>query len=333
MVYRLDLDGMLIAGQPLAQFPPRPVITPSTLENALEDAASYNPEAVIIEYNAIAAGGLGGVLLIEDYGAVVEPFIEEGMNIVFWVEEAEGGASLLPFSAPTVYFKPDGRMGGLSEVGEIESGDEWVNKKLMSAALGHAVGMAIKGGYAPEIIRAMCVEPNWLSVRFDRGRPEYLEHEPRDSDGEGWIVLTDSGEGDYADDEEQLETNDVLNLDADWAYRLGVSEGDFERFDDLVWELGIDDDYVVERGKGTRILEEAADRVERAMDQLIRIRQELEDLRGGDPGRRLNAMKRMKSLMAANAEVLDPDGSRRAAIDIQIRQIRDAIRSANTRRR
>jgi len=333
LVYRLELDGMLVAGQPLQGFPQRPVITPSTLEEALEDAASYDPEAVIVEFNAVASGGLNGVLLIETYGAVVEPFIDDGLNIVFWVEEAQGGASLLPFSAPTIYFKPDGRMGGLSGVGEIESGDEWVNKKLLSAALGHAVGMAIKGGYAPEIIRAMCVESNWLAVRFDSGRPEYIEHEPRDSDGEGWIVLSDNGEGEYADDEEKLEANDVLTLDADWAYRLGVSRGDFDRFDDLVWELGIDDDYVVERGKGTRILETAAERVERAIDSLIRIQQELEDLGNDQIGRRLNAMKRMKSLLAANSEVLDPSGNQRATIDIQIERIQEAMRQANNRRR
>lgn len=331
VVYHMKLDGMLIPGSGIGGAPPEPVIAPSTLRRALEDAAAHDPEAVIIEFDVTSASGLGGVILVEDYGAIVEPFVANGMRVVFWVERATGGAGLLPFSAPEIYFKPDGEMGGLGQVGEIESGDDWVNRKLLSAALGHAAGMAIKGGYAPEIIRAMCVESNWLAARFDGGRVEYIEHEPRESDGEGWIILTDDGEGKNADDEEELDQNDVLNLRADWAYRLGVSKGEFDDLDDLVWELGIDDDYVVEEGKGTAILENAADQVERTIDAFIRLQQEIEDLGNRDGARVLNVMKRLSGLYAAQAEVLDPDGQQRAQLEIQIQQIREDIRRSNDR--
>lgn len=336
VVYRLDLAGLLISSGGIGQFPSEPVIAPSALKRALEDAASHDPEVVIINYDVTAPSGLGGVLLVEDYGAIVEPFIEDGLRIVFWVERATGGAALLPFSSPEMYFHPDGELGGLGQVGEIESGDDWVNRKLLSAALGHAGGMAIKGGYAPEIIRAMCVESNWLAVRFDGGVVEYLEYEPRETDGEGWIILTDDGKGKNADDAEELDQNDVLNLRADWAYRLGVSKGDFDNLDDLAWELGLDDDYVVEEGKGSIILESAADQVERTLDAYIRLQEELQDLGNRDPGRTLNLYKRLSGLLAAQAEVLDPDGGQRAQLEIQIQQLREEIRrsnSRNTRRR
>jgi hypothetical protein len=333
VVYHLELDGMLISSGGLGRFPPRPVIAPSTLEAALHDAASFDPEIVLIEYDATAPGGQAGVFIAETYGAVVEPFIQDGLRIIFWVENATGGASLLPFSSPEIYFQPGGVMGGLSAVGEIASGDEMVDKKLISATLGHAVGMAIKGGYPPEVMRAMCVESNWLAVRFDRGRPEFLEHEPRESDGEGWIILTDDGEGKNADDETKLDQNDVLNLTADWAYRLGVSKGEFDRRDDLLWELGLDDDYRIEEGRGTSILQRDADRVERTLDTYLRLQEELADLGRGGEARQLNIMRQLKGLLAAQSEVLDPSGAQRAQLDIQIQQLRDAIRQQNRRRR
>ncbi len=333
VVYHLDLDGMLISSGGLGQFPSRPVIAPSTLEAALHDAASFDPEIVLIEYDATAPGGQAGVFIAETYGAVVEPFIQDGLRIIFWVENATGGASLLPFSSPEIYFQPGGVMGGLSAVGEITSGDEMVDKKLISATLGHAVGMAIKGGYPPEVMRAMCVESNWLAVRFDRGRPEFLEHEPRESDGEGWIILTDDGEGKNADDETKLDQNDVLNLTADWAYRLGVSKGEFDRRDDLLWELGLDDDYRIEEGRGTSILQRDADRVERTLDTYLRLQEELADLGRGGEARQLNIMRQLKGLLASQSEVLDPSGAQRAQLDIQIQQLRDAIRQQNRRRR
>jgi len=331
LVFRIKLEGLLISSSGVGRPPREPVIAPSTLRRALEDAASYDPEVVIVEFDVTAPSGLGGVLLVEDYGAVVEPFVEDGMRIVFWVERATGGAGLLPFSVPEVYFRPGGVMGGLGEVGEIDRGDEWVNKKLLSAALGHAGGMAIKGGYAPEVIRAMCVESNWLAVRFDGGRVEFIEYEPRPADGDGWIILTDDGEGANEDDEDELDQNDVLNLDADWAYRLGVSKGQFDELDDLVWELGIDDDYVIETGKATSILESAADQVERTIDARIRLQQEIDDLGGNDPARLLNLLKRLSGLFAAQSEVLDPNGTQRAGLEIQIQRLREEIRDLNER--
>src|SRR6185295_3504780 len=97
-------------------------------------------------------------------------------------------------------------------------------EKQISLRLGHAEGFAVKGGYNPLLIRAMARREMWLFWRLEGGSPVYLDHELRPEDGDGWILLSDDGQGQNKD-EFSFEGNDVLNFNAKIAYDLKVSKG------------------------------------------------------------------------------------------------------------
>jgi len=339
VIYRLPLRGHLL-GEPFPGIPylfqasRRDVISFTPFERAMEDAKSYDPEAIIIEIEADSPGGFDGLFVAEGLAPIFEQAKREGHRVVVWVESAVGGAAFLPMMSSEMYFKPDGVLGGIGDLGNFDMGDSKVNEKQISLRLGHAEGIAIQNGYDPVLVRAMAREQNWLAVRWEGGRPVYIEHEPRPQDGPGWTILSDDGEGDNADSS-AFEGNDVLNLDADMAQRLTVSKGTADNIDDLVFQLGVRDDYTVVRGKGGRVIEEHQDRLARAVDQLQRLFEQVEEgasgRRGGraELGRRLRSLEEARSILTTYAEVLDPTGAVRSNIDVQIEATRQQIRDAN----
>ncbi|MEC9374710.1 MAG: hypothetical protein VYC34_12735, partial [Planctomycetota bacterium] len=165
-VYMLELDGMFIGEGGLSGWPQRTILSPKSLRDALKDAKSHNPEVIVIKLDAEAAGGPAGVFVAEYIGPIFEELIyQDGQRVVFWVDQAVGGAGLLPFVCPEIYFTSEGIMGGLSGIGETDTGDSLVDEKLIGAYLGHAEGFAIKGGYDPKLIKAMSRIEEWLAVR------------------------------------------------------------------------------------------------------------------------------------------------------------------------
>lgn len=338
-IYLLEVDGRLIGENGLDAFPRQTTVTASSLEDALEDAQTYDPKAIIVKLDVEAASGLSGVFVAEHIGPVFEELIyDDNERIVFWIDRAVGGAGLLPFVSPEIYFTSEGRMGGLTGIGEISSGDTMVDEKLISAALGHAEGFAIKGGYefGPQLIRAMARQEEWLAVRWRGGEPQFIEWEPRpEIDGPEWTVLTDDGEGENAD-ESPLMGNDVLNLDATLAERLRVSKGTYDLIDDLIYDLEIGRDYEIVEGKGSRILEDYGERVARAFDEIRALQQDLEDADGNsrrEVGRQIQILKKLRGLLASYAEALDPSGAQRSQIDVRIEALRQAIAESNRRER
>ncbi|RMH28752.1 MAG: hypothetical protein D6693_03250 [Planctomycetota bacterium] len=323
-IYLLELRGDL--GKDISATP---------LRRAMEDAVANDPDVIVIKMNAgSAAPGFDGLWAAEDLGPIVEEQIDAGRRVVFWIERAQSGAAFLPLVSPEIYFTSGGKLGGVGDLSDFDIGDETVNLKQISLRIGHAEGFAITGGYDPRLIRAMALKEEWLAVRFRGGEPEYITWEPRPEDGDGWVVLTDDGEGDN-EDEFSFEGNDVLTLDADWAFRLGVAKGVVDTMDDLAFELNIGRDYEVIEGRGSQILKDWRDRLDRALDQINRIQRDLSD-RGGRRlsesarlGRQINLLKQLRGILTSFAEVLDPDGSQRASIDIQIEELRQQIQRAS----
>lgn len=326
-VYLMKLKGDL--GRDISYTP---------LKKAMDDAIASNPDVIVIKLDAGSfPPGFDGLWTAEKLGPIIENAIDSGHRVVFWVKRAQAGAAFLPLISPEIYFTSDGTLGGVGDLSGFDIGDDMVNLKQISLRIGHAEGFAITGGYEPKLIRAMALKDEWLAVRIRGGEPEYITWKPRPEDGEGWTVLTDDGKGKNKD-EFSFEGNDVLTLDADWAFRLHVARGVVDTLDDLVFELDIGRDYVVIDGKSGQILKSWHDRIERSLDQIKKIRRDLKERTTGrnetaSLGRRINLLKQMRSILTAYEEVFDPDGGQRAKIDVQIEQIRQQIRDASKSKR
>lgn len=341
-IYHLPMKGHLM-GAPFGGIPylyeasRRDVLSHTSINNALRDAVSTNPDVIIIEVDADSPGGFDGLWVTEGLAPLFEEIQREGHRIVFWVRRAGAGAAFLPMLSREIYFKPDGLLGGIGSLAaDMGGGDKVVIEKQISLRIGHAEGIAIQNGYHPALVRAMARKENWLAVRFRGGEPEYIEHEPREQDGPDWVILSDDGEGPNKDTS-PFEGNDVLNLDARWAQTLGVSKGTADTMDDLAFQLGFRDDYTVETGRGQRMLDDWQTRVARAVDELYRLNEQIHEgqSRAGDAraeiGRRIRLYEQMRSIMTVYAEVLDPDGSYRAQFDVEIEALRTQARGAGQR--
>ncbi len=323
-------------------------VSQTPIKRALEDAATLDPDVVVvkIESQQDQRVGFNGLFRAESILPVFEDAIAKGQRIVFWVKSAQVGAAFVPFASREIYFMSEGRMGGIGTLQDFNIGDTRVNEKQISLRLGHAEGVAIAGGYAPELVRAMARADYWLSVRFEGGEPVYkcdLTGPTDEEKADGWIVLSDNGVGpnkDTEQDEVRGKGNDVLNLNAEWAQRLKVSKGTADDLDALVFQLGLGTEHAAIEGRGQKILDDWATRVKEARDELRRTRERAENIeqrKDEEPetfiGRRINLLKEMRAILATYEEVFDPEGEQRAALDLQIEQQRIQLAEIAKRRK
>ncbi|MGP1346845.1 MAG: hypothetical protein ACTS3F_09310 [Phycisphaerales bacterium] len=286
--------------------------------------------------------GFDQIWRCEEISPLLEAELDAGRRIVFWVRAAPQGAAFLPWISPEIYFRPGGYIGGIGDLESLVEGmqDEEVKEKQISLRIGHAEGRVIKGGrpHLVPVIRAMARMDYWLAVRFVGGEPQFLNHAPRAADGPGWTILSDDGEGDNADDEDSLVINDILNLDAEWAQRLGLSEGTISGMGDMARALGVGDNYkVLEDARGQRIYNDWREEVNRAWRLAKPTQQRFqgdrplgekwEDLarvEGGDVraiGQRIRILREIKSIVARYAEFMDRGGQFRTQIQNQIDEL------------
>lgn len=274
---------------------------------------------------------------------VMNEIVEKGRRVIFWVENASGGAAFLPWVSPEMYFTNDGKLGGIADLDDFSSGDHMVDEKLISAFLGIAEGFAIKGGYADHLpaLRAMLRRQNWLAVRFEGGRPIYLTRRPTASDGDGWLVLSDDAEGENKDKENSLKVNDTFLLDAEWAVKLGIARGRADTEEDLAFAMGVQRNYaVLEETRGQKIFDDWHDRIESAISQINetentgrpvgRLWRDFAEIQVGgdyaqrkrDRGRKIALLTQIRSLLSLYAEVFDPKGDNRARLDLMLDGLR-----------
>lgn len=323
-------------------------VSQSPIKRALEDAATLDADAVIVKIDSTQDErvGFNGLFRAEKILPVFEEAIAKGQRVVFWVKSAQVGAAFLPFVSREIYFMTDGRMGGIGTLQDFNIGDKRVNEKQISLRLGHAEGVAIAGGYAPELVRAMARADYWLSVKFEGGEPLYkcdLSPPTDEEKADGWTVLSDNGEGNNKDsesDEVRGTANDVLNLNAEWAQRLRVSKGTADDLDALVFQMGLGTQYTKAEGRGQKILDEWATRVKDARDTFRRTRERVEKMQAKPDedqetfiGRRINGLREMRSILATYEEVFDPEGEQRAEIDLQIDQLRQQLAEVSKAKR
>lgn len=318
-------------------------ITTTPLSKAFQQALSASPDVIVIEMDARSGGGFDGLFgaRIEEMTPMIERAIADGQRVVFWIDEALGGAAFLPFVSPEIYFKDDGRLGGVGTLQDFDIGNKRVNEKQISLRLGHAEGLAITGGYAPELIRAMARMDYWLAYRIRGGQIEFLQREPSQQDlSDGWILLSDDGKGPNKDKMEDVvrgRGNDVLNLNAETAVQLQVSDGTAATLDDLVFLLGYGREYAELGEDSQKGLEDWSDRIDRAEESLRRLMQDIEAAggtaaRGGRNndarraiGEQIRRYEQARSILGQYEEVFDPAGSQRSQIDIAIAELRLAL--------
>jgi len=265
-IYHILLDGRF--GQEISQSP---------LRDALKDAAKNDADYVIVELNnewkrnpledlPDDAAAFDQLFRAEALHPLLDPNGElsqiyagkDPPTIVFWVKKAMGGAAFLPLICPNIYFSEDGKMGGIGNLGDLfgSMGDEVVRDKQYSLRMGHAEGVAIRGGYPIEIVHAMTDRHEVYSYRINGGRVQFKNDWPDTT--QGWTLLTDDGEGDNADTIQQLarsQGNDTLTLDAKLAQTLGVSKGTVNTMDALVFTLGLSRSSTVIDGQSDRIMD------------------------------------------------------------------------------
>lgn len=267
----------------------------------------------------------------EELGPLFEHEMDdEHRRVIFWIESAVGGAVFLPWVSSEIYFTSDGVMGGVGTLQWFSFGDEWVREKQISLRMGHAEGFVIKGGYAEHVplIRAMCRAEFWLYVKLEGGEPIYL-NEPYDEVRDGarapWNLLDDN--------------RGTVDLDSDWAFKLGVSKGTVDTIDELADKLGVQHNYKVMKdtqggeifGDWAKRLASAEEKVHRRQDSIGTLWVEFYEIQvEGDYQDRKKArshqqavLKEIRSLFTQFAEVLDPSGEIRAEIDLTIDVIKD----------
>lgn len=278
-VYYMELTGKF--GKDISQTP---------LRDAMDDAKKLGASTVIVYLENDWSLFQGMQEKGDDTAAFDELFRAEDMEgvfsddlrqwptpprIVFWVKKAMGGAAFLPLVCPDIYFHSEGRMGGIGNLTHLfgSTGDEVVRQKQYSLRLGHAEGMANKGGYDPVLVRAMAIPEIVLSVRFEGGKPIYFEG--RLPQGPDEYLLTDDGKDSNKDTDAQLvkgEGNDVLTLNAKLAKDLLVSKGTVDTRDDLMFELGLQRSGVIVEGRGKQIMKAWRDGVDAAIRDIPKLR-------------------------------------------------------------
>lgn len=273
-------------------------------------------------------------------------------RIVFWVDRAMSGAAFLPLLKSDIYFTSNGRMGGVGNLDELfgSTGDEVVRDKQKSLRQGQVEGYAIEGGHDPVIVRAMTKRSVVLWYRLRSGKTEFHEGEQAPDDG-GWIQLTDNGEEANRDTDEQivrLEGNDTLNLDAETAFKIGLSKGTADTVDDLLFQLGIDDRAVVLGDSDSDGLSDAGERVSdtwsegitSALRTLRMLQFDLDNVptpelrndptgvkaRNAVRGQQIRIIDRAIQLLNKYGEVLDPNEQNRVGLELRRQQIENEKR-------
>lgn len=260
-VYVIDLKGKF--GRDIA---------PTPIRDVVKDASKYKPDYLIVVVDNAWENQAGQEL--PDFAAAfdqlflaedIEPIFTKEIKdiwgyqpkVVVWVKNAMGGAAFLPLNFDTVYFSSKGKMGGIGNLTELfgTTGDAIVREKQFSLRMGHARGMAVRGGYDTKIVEAMARTDYVLSYRIQNGKAVFVEGMPNTELGDH--LLTDDGAGDNADDVKALargEGNDTLTLNAKVAADLGVSKGTADDMDTLLYDLGIDRYHRMIDGRSEQIM-------------------------------------------------------------------------------
>src|SRR5690606_19467347 len=116
-----------------------------------------NPQNRFEELSDDVIGRFDGFFRTKEIAPLLREDLRKWDNppkLTVWVHTAMGGAAFLPLLSDTIYFHPDGKMGGVGGILEMfgNRGDKGVVEKQISLRLVTAQGFAIESGYDPKII-------------------------------------------------------------------------------------------------------------------------------------------------------------------------------------
>lgn len=258
------------------------------VRRAIEDAKSKGADTLIFHIDnkweflnrrtgekmtsaTLIGPGINQLLQFEDMSPVFSDEIQQNWKkqprIVFWVKQALGGASFLPFMSREIYMTSDGRMGGIGGLDLIMQGNRTVVEKQRSLRLAHAQGWAIKGGYDPRIISAMMVVEYVLSYRPVGDGVEFLERMPETSDE---VNLTDSGESDTTAESVRGRSKAFLTITPEVGRAIRVVKDIADTEDELFFKMGIERRVNVV-GRADQIMKSWSNSLERAAKDLRRL--------------------------------------------------------------
>jgi hypothetical protein len=293
-VYHMTLTGWL--GSDIAVTPVRDALEAVGRGDTDENGEPSPPDYLIIELDRRWSDQFGFDLGDDVYNfdefsvaqGIVDLFTkefpqrwDEMPHIVVWVKNAMGGAAFMPFVGDTIVFHPDGRMGGIGNLGEMFEGvgDEVVRQKQRSLRMARAQGLAIEGGYDYRLVTAMARMDYELSYKFDGGVVEIME---RTAENPGEFTLTENGR--IPENVDSLRErvsgtgNDVLTLRENTARHLGVSAGTADSLDDVLTIMGIYRNHRMLDNRSDAIMENWSRSLKRAERELPKMWQEYNEI-------------------------------------------------------
>ena len=228
------------------------------------EALESGARTVVFEFDCFAALN-DGSHDIEEYRDFFQDIKKEAgekeIELVAWVKRSYGLAVAYTFMFETIYFQPDGEIGGGQIINDMLTemfSDENVRAKMISAWVGICRGMAEDGGHSAVLCEAMIRPELFLSYDLHGDEPVFY--------------ASDQGEKDL-----DLDKENAVVFDAEEAARFAISRGTVGSMDDLMFRLG-HREYRYEEGNAERLVENWNEGWKDAYYEVQQIRVDMADI-------------------------------------------------------
>lgn len=296
-----------------------------------DDIREHDPDFIILEMDckdieddllAVADQQEKGKLLIDEFREMINYFRDDLREYrqVMWVHDSMGCSSIVAMAWPDMYMKPEGRLAGLSYIGEgfASWGDEDIRGKMREATMAFLKSFLEYGQYSPMIVDAM-VRPEFALSATWKGRE---------------VEWSLNNRGEYTVDNSDKRTVDFT---AKTAEDFCLSDGTADTLDDLALLLGIRE-YRLLEGKAEKehekYVEDWRRTLDRALTQLEDYNVYMSQASGRDAikylGKAKNTLQKVIGAINRYRAVemrLRDQGVSKMGLEVTIEQIREQLRA------